>query len=222
MTNGNWTLRDLDSRNGTMVGDQRVKGDYTLNPGDVIRISQCQLAFVHDLSKAFPDQSAVRQTAGSNVLEGDDTFAAACSALSSDSFDVDISNEPTTITHRRGQTRFLKPSKGDSSAPRVGRAAATLCRLAFELAKQGDIEAVANKALDGLFEGTKVDAGAVWLAPRGRAESFHPSDLEVVATRTDVEPRYHRVSEFVANTVLARGRSRAGPQRGRRQHARNS
>jgi transcriptional regulator with GAF, ATPase, and Fis domain len=205
LTNGNWTLRDLDSRNGTMVGDRPVKGDCTLNPGDVIRISQCQLAFVHDLSKAFPDQSAVRQTAGSNVLDGDDTFAVPSSALSDESFDVDISNEPTTITHRRGQTRFLKPSKGDSAAPRVGRAAATLCRLAFELAKQGDIEAVANKALDGLFEGTKVDAGAVWLAPRGKSEPISFDNLEVVAARTDVEPRYHRVSEFVANTVLREG-----------------
>ncbi len=205
LTNGNWTLRDLDSRNGTIVGDQPVKGDRTLNPGDVIRISQCQLAFVHDLSKAFPDQSAVRQTAGSNVLDGDDTFAIPSSALSDDSFDVDISNEPTTITHRRGETRFLKPSKEDTAAPRVGRAAATLCRLAFELAKQGDIEAVANKALDGLFESTKVDAGAVWLAPRGKAESISFDKLEVVAARTDVEPRYHRVSEFLANTVLREG-----------------
>jgi hypothetical protein len=55
LTNGQWTLRDLDSRNGTTVGTQRVLGDHPLSPGDIIRIAQCQLAFVHDLSKAFAD-----------------------------------------------------------------------------------------------------------------------------------------------------------------------
>ena len=32
LTNGQWTLRHLDSRNGTTVGDQRVLGDRPLSP----------------------------------------------------------------------------------------------------------------------------------------------------------------------------------------------
>ncbi len=58
LTNGQWTVRDLDSRNGTTVGNERVIGDRPLSPGDVIHIAQCQLAFVHDLSKAFSDSKA--------------------------------------------------------------------------------------------------------------------------------------------------------------------
>src|SRR5690242_11245443 len=52
-----WTLRDLDSRNGTSVGANRIRGDYVLQPGDVIRIGQSQLRFVHDLSKAFSESN---------------------------------------------------------------------------------------------------------------------------------------------------------------------
>ena len=59
MSDGRWTLRDLDSRNGTAVGDQRLAGDWALRPGDVIRIGHCQLVFVHSLSEAFSDSSTV-------------------------------------------------------------------------------------------------------------------------------------------------------------------
>ena len=55
LTEGRWTLRDLDSRNGTLVGDERVRGDHPLTAGDIIRVAQCQMAFVHDLSEAFGD-----------------------------------------------------------------------------------------------------------------------------------------------------------------------
>ena len=41
VTRGSWTLRDLDSRNGTFVGERQIRGDYTLQPGDVIRIAGC-------------------------------------------------------------------------------------------------------------------------------------------------------------------------------------
>src|SRR5882757_5940391 len=50
-----WTLRDLDSRNGTAIGNARIRGDYVLTPGEIVRIGQSQLRFVHDLSKAFVD-----------------------------------------------------------------------------------------------------------------------------------------------------------------------
>ncbi len=177
LTEGRWTLRDLESRNGTTVGDRRVHGDHSLTPGDIVRIAQCQLAFVHDLSKAFPEsKGGMRAEADESASDGAPTRRGL--ALTSDeSADLDIGgladfdsvdelNEPTTITHRRGQTRYLKPRAEDAPTPRVGNAAAMLCRLAFELAQQTDIAAVANRALEGLFEGTKVDAGAVLLARR--------------------------------------------------------
>ena len=68
----------------------------------------------------------------------------------------------------------------------MGRAAANLCRLAFELAKATDVVTLANVALDGLFEGTQVDAGALLLRPdhivawRSPAPPSGPDELEKV------------------------------------------
>ena len=137
LSQGTWTLRDLESRNGTLVGSEMVRGDYTLRPGDIVRIGQSQLVFVHDLSKAFPDSSHLLQPGPI----ADETVA---KMILPDEFGEDdnvlAEQEPATITHRRGQTKFLEPHEeiedGGKEAPRLGRAAATLCRLAFALAKR--------------------------------------------------------------------------------------
>src|SRR5262249_21694972 len=143
-----WVLRDLESRNGTQVGDDRIRGDYVLQPGDIIRIGHSQMAFVHDLASAFPDSTSgfSRGTA-----KPDDTIL----AVSVDDSDVLAAPDPTKITHRRGQTRFLTPEVDEDDAiPKVGRAAAQLCRLAFEMAKAPDLPSVARTSLTGLFEAT--------------------------------------------------------------------
>lgn len=202
LTGGEWTVRDLDSRNGTIVRGEAIHGDYALSPGDVIRIAHCQMAFVHDLSKAFVDVEDEPPSP-----DGRETVSGAVYIGLSDSHVLD-SFEPTHITHRRGQTKFLERNiKVDiASVPKVGQAATKLCRLAFELANQTDVIAVANLALDGVFEGTNVDAGAVLVGPRKEAEEAPAHDeLEVVASRTDDEARYHRVSEFLASMVLRDG-----------------
>ncbi len=186
-----WVLRDLESRNGTLVGKERVEGDWNLNPGDVIRIAHAQLAFVHDLSTAFPDRL------------DDDTV----SGQQHDS-DVLTAHEPTTITHRRDKTKFLATDLEEdeiSSAPKLGKAATQLCRLAFELASQTDVNEVAELALNGLFEGTKIDSGAVLLLPRGFNDIPAGADLELMASRSLADVRYHRVSDFLATMVLREG-----------------
>ena len=71
---GQWVVRDLDSRNGTTIGGNPVRGDHILDAGEIIRIGHSQIAFVHDLTKAFPDSSAVRaRSQGPHGVErGDD------------------------------------------------------------------------------------------------------------------------------------------------------
>lgn len=200
---GKWTLRDLDSRNGTEIGGERIRGDHLLTPGDVVRIAHAQLAFVHDLSNAFTDFESVAQA---ERLIQDET------SMDSDNGEgssVLKTNEPTTITHRRQQTRFLEPVEEDedvdTSIPRVGRAATNLCRLAFELANQTDAQSVARLALDGLFLGASVDAGAVYLLPRGFRGKATETDLQIIASRTDSDMKYHKLSKFLARTVLREG-----------------
>lgn len=206
-----WTLRDLDSRNGTLVGHDRVRGDRVLQPGDILRIAQAQLAFVHDLTQAFPDSgTAVRDTGPLDVeitrvtdlplVEEEDEE-------SLDSENVLQANEPTTITHRRDRTRFFGPVEDadDAVVPKVGWAAARLCRLAFDLANQTKLETVAQLSLQGLFESTKVDAGAVLLLPRGFSGKATGDDLQVVASRSDHDPTYYRISSFLSTMVMRDG-----------------
>jgi Nif-specific regulatory protein len=201
MQGGNWVLRDLDSRNGTSVGNGAIKGDHALSPGDVIRIGRSQLAYVHDLSAAFPEgDSTLDLTADKSEKLHNQR------GPRGDTEDISL-QEPTTITHRRGQTRFLKhqPDEDPAAIPKMGRAAAKLCRLAFELAKAQDLKGIAELALSGVFEGVEVDTGAVLLLPRDHKGDPTPAQLEVIASRSDTEHPYYLVSQFLAATVLRDG-----------------
>jgi len=198
-TAGVWTIRDLESRNGIMVDNNRILGDHGLTPGEIIRIAHTQMAFVEDLSTAFPEGDSILSV----VEEGtSDTFI----GLDSDADSVLDTQEPT-ITHRKGQTKFLRPqvSAEEAPIPKVGQAATQLCRLAFELAKQTDVITVAKMALDGVFDGTSVNAGAVLLQSHESKKATSEEDLEIVASRFDDEPAYQRISRFLARTVMRDG-----------------
>ncbi|MGD0900732.1 MAG: sigma 54-interacting transcriptional regulator [Thermoguttaceae bacterium] len=194
---GQWTLRDLDSRNGTMIGSQRVKGDWLLHPGDIIRIGRSQLVFVHRLAEAFADSSAI-------VRPGEGEKPGATALPGGDDSHVLGACGPATIMHRQGQARLLEPSEEqeEAGASKIGRAAAKLCRLAFELAKAPDIAAMANLALNGLIEGTHTDAGAVLLLPDSYEGEPRAEILEVAASRSASAHQYQRVSAVLASTVI--------------------
>lgn len=201
-TQGIWTLRDLDSRNGTVLDGARITTDRKLQPGDIIRIGNSHLAFVDNLSQAFPDAGSVLRSARPVEGEGSTIRPAL-----DDAEDVLDAVEAAQITHRRDKSQFLEPEEGDTGAsvPAVGRAAAQLCRLAFELAKATNVVGLANIALDGLFEGTHVDAGAMLLRSRGPSGARDRDTLDVIASRTDSSHGYQRVSQFLAATVLRDG-----------------
>ncbi|HYO25998.1 MAG TPA: sigma 54-interacting transcriptional regulator [Lacipirellulaceae bacterium] len=205
---GQWQLRDLDSRNGTVVSGAKIAGDYPLQPGDIIQIGNSHLAFVHDLAEAFPDTTTLLKV--SREVKGSSLPAAIVVPSGPEDESVFETFEPTMITHRRDQTRFLDAAPledSDHASPKVGRATAKLCKLAFELAKSTDVISLANTALDGLFEGTQVDAGAILLRVRDASGARRSEELEVVASRSDSTHDYHRVSNFLASTVLRDGQA---------------
>ena len=203
MTEGQWTVRDLKSRNGTAVGDQRVIGDRQLNPGDVIWIANTQMAFVHDLSSAYDRKIFSRVEIGDETITGlevDDDQPTM----------TDLPVEPTTITHRRDKPKLLYVTEDDEDPvepiPKAGIAATKLCRLAFELANETTPRAIARMALDSLIDATDIDAGAVLLIPqKTRSKLINPNSLEIIAWRSENRPEYQRVSKFLGETVLRDG-----------------
>ena len=73
---GEWVLRDLESRNGTTVNGTRLTSDQKLAPGDIIRVGSACLAFVDNLSQAFPDSRSVlraSQPVGGSTDQGAET-----------------------------------------------------------------------------------------------------------------------------------------------------
>ena len=246
---GGWVLRDLGSRNGTLLDGQRVTGDVGLVEGGVITIAHVQMAFVHDLSAAFRDNAGLRpslepantaslpppRTTSTGAISNDaaanarhghpasdaagDSAGGPSESLEDSVEALDDTERPARITHRSGQTRFLQAERGTGtewSGARVGQAAAALCRLAFALAAQTEVAAVARVALEGLLRATRTDAGAVLLAtPSVRGEfagiagsagsETNGNDLRIVATRSERQTPYHRVSRFLAGVVLRDG-----------------
>ncbi|HMO14928.1 MAG TPA: sigma 54-interacting transcriptional regulator [Pirellulaceae bacterium] len=202
VNNGRWMLRDLSSRNGTAIGEKRVYGDNPLKPGDVIWIARTQLAFVTDLSDAYGSSAGNLQQADAKTIAGLELDEAPT--------ECPYSGEPTTITHRRERPKFHAPVTLDEDAelmaiPKLGKAAAKLCRLAFELANEKDLNGISKLALGGLMEGTQADAGAILAIPRKMPKLFDPEKLEVLAWQAAPKNAYMRVSKFLAETVVTEG-----------------
>ncbi|GAB6165487.1 sigma 54-interacting transcriptional regulator [Thermostilla marina] len=200
MSEGKWYLRDLESRNGTAVGNQLIRNDWPLKPGDVVRIGRSQLVFVYNLSDAFPESGTVVSRDPAPPPTGVSTN------LSEEDIDVLAGHGPTTITHRRDRARLLDSAESEEAGvSQLGRAAARLCRLAFELGKAPDVKSMAETALEGLFQNVKIDAGAIYVAPRDTDEPPTADNLTLVASKTTSKYRYFRVSGFLAGTVLREG-----------------
>ena len=211
-SDGAWTVRDLNSRNGTAVGEEPLTGDRKLGVGDVVWIAGTQMSFVEDLTSAYGKNE---KKVFSRVEIGGETVVGlevtdSDEEVTQTGLDAEVT-EPQTITHRRHKTKFLDDDDDDDldelkePIPKFGIAATKLCRLAFDLAKETTARGVARMALDNLVEASGVDSGAVMLVPRTRRTTTDPEHLEILAWTSTIRPEYQRVSKFLTETVLRNG-----------------
>ena len=134
-TDDGWAIRDLQSRNGTLLGGQPLLTDRLLAPGDVVSIGRTELVFCGGDQLTVPGRAG----AAAGGLETGETGRMAS----------DLEAWHASITHRRTRSEFLERARETAeSGPRVGKAAAELCRLAFALGRASDLAEAASIALE--------------------------------------------------------------------------
>ena len=189
-----WVLRDLGSRNGTLVNGVNVEADWPLEEGQIIQIGECDLGFTSDLLHAFPES---------------DSFAHVNTADTAEMmvFDDPSPESEPEIVDRRRENRFRGQQDSvdrEASGPdRMRQDLTSLYRLALEMGTARDAEQLASVVLDGLFSGTRADIGAVLLLPKGLRNRPRSSELRVAAYRSLKDLPYQKVSNYLSGTVLA-------------------
>jgi Nif-specific regulatory protein len=142
-----WAIRDLGSRNGTLVGGQAITAERPLAPGDVIAVGLMELTFCDGEPPTDPNMTL----AGTGMLANS----------------AEMQVWQASIRHRRARSQLLENlGEAAEKVPRVGRAAGELCRLAFALGRADDLKAMAKLALDAALRGAGAGRGIVLLPPR--------------------------------------------------------
>jgi two-component system response regulator HydG len=186
-----WKIRDLQSRNGTLIGGEPVEGEVELKPGQVIEIGPCELAFTYDLSQAFPRSGAEFRPDSEG---GPQTL---------DVLDMASPSVEPTILHREAANPFVAGSRAAAlGRDRTSRELAQLYRLALEMGGANNSKQLAEIVLSGLSSGTSADIGALLLLPSPVASGEDPGELSLVAYRSSGERPYQKVSEYLSTTVL--------------------
>jgi transcriptional regulator with GAF, ATPase, and Fis domain len=177
-TDHRWYVRDLNSLNGTRLNGKDLHGDIVLKPGDLIELGNTQLVFVEDvasLPKIPPPPAKPKEKLEIRKRLSETHY---------------LPNIPTPRPHR--------PAAAPDERERVDRNLARLYSLALEMGASETREELVEKVLDGLLELMKADVGAILFVKEDR-------ELEVATHkhRDAKSPKYHKVSQFVSNEVLA-------------------
>lgn len=190
---GLWKLRDLGSRNGTRVHGEPISGDLQLTEGRQFQIGSTFISFTTELKKGFGDE--VGENTVQNALV--DTVRSVRTERQT------LSENRPEIVHLTDKNRYT--SEVDDSAPptgQSGQAAQRLVRLGLRMGAETDVRRLSEIVLEGLFEVTSADIGAVLLFKESEKQEFDPRNLEVVAYKSSNARPFERVSDYVTNLAL--------------------
>lgn len=184
-----WLVRDLGSRNGTIVGDQQITSEQRLAHGDIVGVGTVEIVF-HEGARPKPVQD------GEHEADTDGGSAGITGELAEE-----LQPWHAAIQHRRARSRLLDEIRESArTAPRIGRAAAELCRLAFALGRADSIPAAATKALESAMLGCQATQGIVLLPEGGtnRRPGCQLSGVAAVPSNFDAAG----VPQLLIDTIL--------------------
>jgi Nif-specific regulatory protein len=207
---GDWILRDLGSRNGTLLDGSKIDSPRALSPGNQITVASCRMTFVHSLTDYVPPAN---DPEGANDSPGSQTQ----------------SDLPPSITHRMSKASMLesqeinaslelgysqqpsKLEKPENAKSPTHPAALEVLQLAFELAKSSSIPQACELALQKLMAVTECQAGGVIKiermnkeskSSRGKTTESSNVTLAVLAAAELAGKAYHPISEKLVENLL--------------------
>ena len=179
---GGWVVRDLGSRNGTQVDRRAISAEFSLSDGETISVADCEIVFTSNLAGAFS------------------SFSPLPVGKSGDQLTQDGFGQPT-ITHRQNRSQWSTDIESSS----LEDPASFFFRLVFELVACESAEMQAQTALDRLLARLGLSSGGVvTLIPNADAAN-NPAGvptLAVLATKQPAGHAYHRISDFLVQTVV--------------------
>ena len=193
--NDGWVVRDLGSSNGTLINQEEIKGQTTLEEGSSVQIGSTELVFTHDITQKLDSQPT--------SFESDTRVK----PRSVNETRIDLSSDESSelepeILERRHRSRYLEKTEEDSA---VTKEFASLYRLGSTLLAAESVRDLAQTAIDGLMEVLTADLGAVLLLPEPSAEGADVDELRLVVFRAPDEMPYHRVSDRLSRVALSGG-----------------
>ena len=211
MTRGEWTLRDLDSRNGTFVGERQIRGDYHAAAGR--HRPHRQLApGVRARSVAGVSRSDHRRAGPGQLPIGEETRRRRDRRRHRrDSTTPNVLDERTSRRRSRtaaGRRRFLVPGEAErrrraAAGPGRGQALPAGVRAGQRARRRPRRAPGARRPVRRHAGRCRRRAAACRAATTAK---LTPTDLEVVASRSDFEPHaIIALSSFLAATVLRDG-----------------
>jgi Nif-specific regulatory protein len=172
---GQWTVRDLASRNGVLVDGIRIDREQSFSPGQVLTVGSCDIEFTDR-----PPEDAV-------------DIPRTIEATESEVFDLDI-------IERKSGTRYDRMVRRDTGT-RTKPGLDELYQMARAMADATTSGALAERTLEGLFHTMRASIGAVLLLPEPTADP-DPAQLACVAYRSKGGDHKPEVSSYLSRAVL--------------------
>ena len=183
-----WMIRDLDSRNGTLVDGLQVTEDWPLDEGSQIQIGDFYLDFTQEISsQSSSDSEELESDTNTETVDGSAVKKAKLGG--------------PEILHRRQRTRY-HDGPTDLGRDRASQELARLYKLALDMGAAEESTKLAEIVLDGLSACVRSDIGAVLLLPEPTKDP-RADDLGVVAFRAGENQKYEKVSASLTGIVLA-------------------
>ena len=215
---GQWVVRDLESRNGTMVGGENVRGDYVLE------------ARRHHSHRPVADGVRPRSVQGVSRFERRLQRSQGRAAAERRNDARRIAGRRRTClrlpSRRRSRIAAGRPSfssrstRSDVAIPKVGRAAASFAAWRSSWPKRPTSTRWPSWPWPACSRHAGRRRGACCSCRATVIGEPTGADLEVIASRTDSRLALSSRLEFSGLDRAPRRRGGAGPQRDGRQHAR--